>query len=64
MIERQKDTSRRRRLDVPSRVGSDADPGVHLVELRDWLTFNHLTSGVTEFAYQRVKLTKRKFNLA
>jgi hypothetical protein len=35
-----------------------------LVELWDWLTFNHLTSGVTEFAYQRVKLTKRKLNLA
>jgi hypothetical protein len=35
-----------------------------LVELWDWLTFNHLTSGVTEFAYQCVKLTKRKLNLA
>ncbi len=64
MIERQKGTSRRRRLDVPSRVGSDADPSIQLVEPRHWLTFNHLTSGITELAYQRVKFTKRKFNLA
>ena len=50
MIERQKGPSWRRRLDVPSRVGSDADPSIHLVELRAWLPLNHLTSGITKFA--------------
>jgi hypothetical protein len=63
MIKRKKDTSRRRRLDVPSRVSSYADWSILLVKLWAWLTLNHLASRIAEFANQLVKLTQRKLNL-
>jgi hypothetical protein len=57
MIKRKKGTSRRGRLDVPSRVGSDADWSILFVKLWAWLTLNHLASRIAEFANQLVKLT-------